>query len=500
MPPNPARRPTQDADRVGAATFRAVEGTVRLRHPECQAPAGRTHRARRSRAAAWLVVLVALAPGRARPGPSETPGPDAPAEPPAATARGGAAEPVWVWRLDWDEGLEYELARRLPRLRAVQEEEARKHGWEPILASEVALRGRVGGRLHLDTAGWTAPGDLLRPLQPVGVRRLHVYTRGEAVLLLPIDFKIQFGWISGAFLFDSGWVRLGDVPWIGTVTLGYQDAPVTLDALVSSSARTFLEAATPVLAFASGTRLGIQAGRPLLDERATFAVGVFTDVAAREFGDASDSITRLTFRATGLPWWRDGEDAPSWVHVGLSGSFAATDGRSTRYRARPETYLTAYALDTGDIDADGSGIVGLEAAAAAGPLFVQGEVLRSTVDSVESEALGFFGLYLQAAWALTGETHPYDRRAGLPTRLVPTRPFSFRERQPGAIELGARFSYLDLDDGPVEGGTLGLFSAVANWTWDEHVRFQVEGHAGWSGGGRPAGAVAGVQARVQIDY
>ena len=46
-----------------------------------------------------------------------------------------------------------------------------------------------------------------------------------------------------------------------------------------------------------------------------------------------------------------------------------------RYRSRPESYLAPHLIDTGNIDASGSGGVGGEAAYVKGRFSVQGEFI-----------------------------------------------------------------------------------------------------------------------------
>ena len=52
----------------------------------------------------------------------------------------------------------------------------------------------------------------------------------------------------------------------------------------------------------------------------------------------------------------------------------------------------------------------------------------------------FSGYYVQASWALTGETRPYDHGCGCFGELQPSAPFTFKHGGTGAFEVGARYS------------------------------------------------------------
>ena len=102
------------------------------------------------------------------------------------------------------------------------------------------------------------------------------------------------------------WVReiflwLDNVPLIQTVKIGHFKAPSTLDNMISSRDRTFMESATPVEAFSQGLKNGIQISDSIENQRATWAVGWFANGNSDDINDASKSISRLLYRATYLP-------------------------------------------------------------------------------------------------------------------------------------------------------------------------------------------------------
>ena len=43
----------------------------------------------------------------------------------------------------------------------------------------------------------------------------------------------------------------------------------------------------------------------------------------------------------------------------------------------------------------------------------------------------------------------------------------------GAWELDLRASFLDLNDGPVQGGKMDILMAGVNWHWNKHLKWLV---------------------------
>ena len=130
-----------------------------------------------------------------------------------------------------------------------------------------------------------------------------------------------------------------------------------------------------------------------------------------------------------------------------------------------------------------------EAAGNLGPVFFQGEYFWYTVDrrlwaqgggcSCTGPALHFNGGYIEASWALTGETHGYNAAAAAYTSPVPARPFSWKSGDWGAFEIAGRYSVIDLNDrlGFVDGASGGkqtIYTAGLNWYANRNIRFMLD--------------------------
>jgi phosphate-selective porin OprO/OprP len=238
--------------------------------------------------------------------------------------------------------------------------------------------------------------------------------------------------------------------------------PFSIDALSSGINLPFLERALPN-AFAAGFNPGVLFENLALDGALHWQAGAF-----RYVGDDSDqNRTDIAARITGVPWSAD-EDA-RLLHVG-GGYMLQTGQFELRLRQRPELHLAARWVDTKKFAADRAHVFGLEGAGAFGRMSFQSELMYSSVDAESGSSLAFWGGYAQVSLFLSEDRRPYVRRQGLFGRVHPSRPFDHRQGSWGAWELAARFSYVDLDDGEIRGGTLQDITLGLNWYPTAHLR------------------------------
>ena len=225
-------------------------------------------------------------------------------------------------------------------------------------------------------------------------------------------------------------------------------------------------------------------------QRMTASVGVFNDWFVNDQSFAG-SGTDFTGRLTGLVW--DQPDGKRFLHLGISGRYAGADNNTLRYRGRPESNVADYFVDTGNLAADHALHLGLEALWNEGPFSLLAEYNRAWVDSPSSGNPQFSGYYLTASWILTGETRPYDRTTGFARRIIP-------ESKWGAPELVARFSHVDLDDGPVQGGSFNKTYLGINWWATQRWKFSVGWNRTWLDRFGTTGVTDTVMARIQWIY
>lgn len=395
--------------------------------------------------------------------------------------------------MGWDQGPWFRLQRRhtLPGFGPDRE-------WH---LDEFRLEGRFGLKLGVDGAGYVSSSAIDELDSTANVRFARLALSGSFTWLRELRYKFEGDYATGEWILRSAWVQSQPLRWIGRIRVGQQDVPFSMSNLTGIADRTFMETAAVVQALAPPMRGGLTVGRPVLDERMTWALGVFTEGSNQDIGDASDSLLRFAGRMTGLPVYEERAHGPRLLHLGASTSFVTSTGEDVRYRSRPESYLASFVVDTGDLEADAALLAGLELAWQEGPFSVEGEWLQTWLrgDVGGDESLG--GFYAGVALTLTGESRPYDRASGYFGRLHPQAPFRFGAPGWGALEVAGRVSWVDLDDGDVSGGRMGIATGALSWYPTDALRLTVEGAVGRIRGRESGnGAFAFAQARVQLVY
>jgi phosphate-selective porin OprO and OprP len=324
---------------------------------------------------------------------------------------------------------------------------------------------RIGGRFMFDWV-WMGEDDRIKAdfgQQEDGVRfrRGRFYMRGN--IYENMDFMLQIDFAGGEVALRDVFLGLSDFP-IGKLRMGQFKEPFGLEQLTSSNQITFVERALPDV-FTPGRNVGFMLHDTLLDQRMTCAAGLFRDTDDTGFA-VDNSGYNLTARLTGLPWYED--KGASLLHLGAAYSYRNPDG-TVRYRARPETPINDRFVDAGNIAVDQVDLLGLEAAWVAGPLSLQGEYMMANVDRQTGADVSFSGYYAQASYFLTGERRPYSTSSGTFGPAKPKNNFRWGAG-PGAWELKARYSSLDLNDGPVQGGKMNNVGAGVNWYLNPNAR------------------------------
>lgn len=409
-----------------------------------------------------------------------------PSEPPPA--RREDLLRLWV-----DQGLRYQIVQPVVIPLPFSERES-------LVREEVRVTGRIGIRASLDGAGFATSHGLAPVEGDVVLRALRLYTTGE--WSPTTSYSLQLGVIDGQPYLHSANVRWTEVPYFRNVSFGYLTVQQTLENLLPFGGATFMEPGLPVLAFAPGNRMGVQTDRSFRDGRGTMTVGLYSVGAdpGLNFGDETQSLLRPTLRLTGLPLLDESaRGGRRLLHLGASASFTLANESEVRYRARPESFIAPYLVDTGAVDSRGATFVGTELIWLQGPFMLQAEAMVNRA-SGGARPHQFGGAYASASWMLTGEEIGYNKAVGVPERIIPIHDFSTKAGTWGAWQLAARVSYLDLSDGPVDGGRMTESMIGLNWWWSRYLRWQLNyGYAIIEGGARP-GHLQVLQGRIQLMY
>lgn len=333
-------------------------------------------------------------------------------------------------------------------------------------AKDETIQLRVGGRMQHDWGFMDGDSGIDNWFGNIdhdsNLRRARVYLSG--LLHDTLEFKIQYDFAGSDPDFKDLYLRALHVPFAGSVYAGHFKEPFGLDELTSSKYTTFIER-NIANTFSPSRNTGVMAQRSLLDERMTWALGVFD-----ETGRVRDSFEGggfgITGRITGLPWQAD---ETRFLHLGAALSYREPSNNQYREKERPETYMLPNFVDTKTIDANDVQLVGLESALVYESFSAQAEYMQSFVNSPTSGGLHFTGYYLQGSYFLTGESRTYKSGLGVFDKIKPHQNF-LTDGGWGAWEAAIRFSSIDLNDKGIQGGSVDDITAGINWYWNPNTR------------------------------
>ena len=406
--------------------------------------------------------------------------------------------------------LEAELAKvheRIGKLEshpgASQPEDALQWRWKDGYRAETsdgAFKLRVRGRVNTDFSV-SSDDDLASRVggkveDGAEIRRMIVGFEGT--IYDRINYEMNADLAGGVEVKDA-FMEMQELPYVGGVQIGHFKEPFSLDQLTSSNYGTFMERSIMDV-FAPTRNVGIMLASPIVEDRMTWAAGVFrdTDDDTAEQGTSGGGEYNFTTRITGLPWYED--KGARLLHLGAAYSRRSPNARSLRYRQRPQVHMSPRLVDTGTFTADSVDLFGQEAALIYGPLSLQGEFTTALVDSDGTQSNPtFFGFYTYASYFLTGEHRAYNKEAAAFTRLKPKHNFDpwGAEKGFGAWEVALRYSSLDLSSNFVDGRELHTVTAGLNWYLNPNTRTMLNYvFADLEGPGH----LNTVQTRFQIDF
>lgn len=350
-------------------------------------------------------------------------------------------------------------------------------------------------RLQYDWADVDGPAGLAGTGKSEEIRRAQ----------LGVDVKMPGGFsarVEGEFTADP--VELVDafVAWNGggyNVTLGQQKFFTPLDDSTSDLNTSFTERAALVTAFNFGRRTGLSAGYAKGDFQVNAGVG--TDLLI-ELDDVHDNSISTHVRAVWMP-----KTGATKLHFGAAWHWKERRGSvalPVRYRQRPLVHSTETRyVATPGLGVDREQTWGVEAAAVNGPFHLAGEAYWHHANRPGASDPTFFGAYAEAGVFLTrGDTRPL--KGGAFGAVKPKK--ALGQGGIGAVQVNARYDYLDLNSAGVTGGRQRGYMASVIWmpvVWmrlmAQYARIDYRDAAIAVAGRRDYG-VDVVGARVQFTY
>lgn len=365
-----------------------------------------------------------------------------------------------------------------------------------VRSEDESFKLKIGGRIQVDWATYSQNSSLKETAgemeSGVEVRRAEFYSEGKIYNNVIYKLEIEF---AGELGLEDAYIQVNNLP-VGDIRFGHDEEPFCMDELTSNKYYTFMERSLLDLALAPGTDMGCSIRNEFFDERVRFAAGAFMVTGGK--GESPDG-NEVAFggRVTGLPICS--EDGRGLVHLGAAVNTRKADEELLVYKTRPESHLAENMVDTGELAAESATLYGGELAAVYGSSHLQAEYVSADVDLCENSSASFSSYYVQAGYFLTGEHKPYSKSEGVFGRVMPKKNFNPDEGDYGAWEVAARYSYIDLEDSAVNGGTMTSITAGINWYLNPNTRMMLN-YISAEADDKYDGSVDIVQARMQVDF
>ena len=359
----------------------------------------------------------------------------------------------------------------------------------PELSSSEGWTFKPRGRLHYDVGYVSVPGDYAVN-RNLGfnsrVRRIRLGAEGT----MPggFGYKVEADFANANLTFGDTFLSYNPKNAPVVLRIGNFETLDGLEQISSSNNISFNERAAFNDAFLNSRRLGAALAWRGAGDALRVEAGLFTghSIDGSFDNDGWIGAGRLTYS----PKMLGGQ-----LHFGINyqqrefasnnngAASVSTNSPSTnqlaRYRARPNTQLTDVRfVDTGSFAAKNDRIVGVELAAVFPGFYLAGEGQWTKVNAYRAGDLAtgldsfaggnsavtpagdpsFFGMYAEAGYFLTGETRGF--RDGIWYRTKVLKPLY--KNGPGAVQIAARYEYLDLDTNALKNGPTNNFASGTN--------------------------------------
>lgn len=332
----------------------------------------------------------------------------------------------------------------------------------PEIKSKDGWSFKPRGRILVDAGDVIAPSGVNDPGLGFSneFRRVRLGVQGS----IPggFGYKLEGDVAGGGFELTDAYLDYG----AGNVTIiiGQHNNFQSLEELSSSNDTSFIERSAFTDAFNFARRIGLSAELEAGD--VLIQGGVFTDNNDDLQDDQNNSIS-LDGRLVYAPKLGDAQ-----LHFGASAHWRDFGEAITtaRFRQRPLVHTTdTRFIDTGNLaNSEEQFSYGLEAAIISGRFHAAAET--HWLDLTRSggfDNANFFGGSIEAGIFLTDDTRSYS--GGVFKSIKVKKPVG--KGGLGAFQFNVRYDRLDLNDGPVIGGTQDGYMASLIWTPVNNIRF-----------------------------
>lgn len=370
----------------------------------------------------------------------------------------------------------------------------------PKIAASDGWSFKPRGRMQLDVGGIDGPAGLTpaqRRQLGIGTELRRAYIGLDGTIPGGFGYRIEADFATSPVSLTDVYLTYKASPQL-TLTIGHHKPFWGMEEMTSDLFTSFIERGPTSGAFGFERRIGVSAayqGKAVLVQ-----AGVFTDDTVALNADSNNSYS-LDGRAVFMPKIGKGQ-----LHLGGSIHYRRLNdlGATVSYSARPFVHTTDLRfVNTGTIGAVEAEIgMGLEAAYVMGRFHASAEGYWQKVSRAGFADPTFFGGYAEVGYLLTDDATVY--KGGAYDRIRPKNPVG--KGGMGALQVNARYDWLDLGDAGIVGGRQRTAGLGLIWIPSDYVRFLVNyGHLWVRGAPVPAAGSRDYSAdvvgmRAQFDF
>jgi phosphate-selective porin OprO/OprP len=304
----------------------------------------------------------------------------------------------------------------------------------------------------------------------------------------------------------DAYLTMHEVDFFQRLRFGNFFVPFSLEQVTNDTNNIFMERSIPTQGiFAADREVGVAWYGVSDDLSKTWTFGAFIDSISEALKERIDDNQghRLSARFTWLPFYDEPSNGRYLIHTGAGVLYTDDQDSLVRFSARPQIHEGPRLIDSGNRPAGSYTTGNLEFASVWGPVSFQSEAFLSTVNLIGDDRATIGGAYAYVSYFVTGENRIYERygqHGAQFARNVPRSNFFAVPGGygPGALELKARTSYLDLNS--LDAGQYNDLTVGFNWYWTDRIRTMFDWIHPWTTDDTPFGDTQSDIIAMRMDF
>jgi len=315
------------------------------------------------------------------------------------------------------------------------------------------------------------------------VRRARLCTSGT--LYKFYDFRVEAEFGKGGSKLNDGFMNIRYWPQ-AQLKFGQFKIPFSMEELHSDNWIDFMERSLANKLVPSRD-LGMMLHGSLKDDMFYYQLGIFNGYKLNQTGDP-DGGKDVALRLVTAPFFKTGHKIVEGLRLGGALTYGKENLTEAQWWNSGDLKTaagTTYLAMSNSVAQDGDRIrAGLELYWDWGSTALKGEYMLAQLDGLQinnqKNDFDITGGYISISHCLTGEKFSYKK--GKPGRIIPLKKFEPGSSGWGALQIGARWEFVEADQGLLDQGYVDSsqytdktqgYTLGANWYPNEMVRFML---------------------------